>query len=902
MTILDVTDYGAVGDGSTNDRAAIQSAIDDATAGDTVYLPEPGDAYLIAHEDKSTDNGGILTLYGNSHPNDLTIAGDGSGSVIRLETGHENNYIMLRVRIQDGITGLEIRDLTFNGNYDDAYETNVGHALGFDETTTAAQDNVDILVEDVKAHDIWRSGFNVSSGGITLNRVTADTCGRHGIAINTTRDGHIHTPMPTVTDSYAVNCGFGTGVTYGINADSRDMVVQDCVIDSCAQGTKVTKDANSCTYRRVRIRNSDRDAAFQRPGSSGSVAVTWDDVVFEDNDGLAMRCVADDDHVIADGGAVVSTNNGAEKMRDVLFTDSASLDTGSGNLYISDSSASVALDWSSVDTGTLDYYGHDSNSGSDIENNGGLTVGTQEGNRTTDLSSVPTAADVGAWSGDSTDDGSTDDGSTDDSFANWTPRWAATTADWSVATGTEYQGDAAMAFEADGTDRTRYAISWDDVGTPGDVEVADRFRVPSFAAESNFGFHARVHLRSGTTNGDENGYWLEVDAPNDSFRLGKYTGGGTTTLARFGAPEPAVFYHRRFRAEGDTVSAKVWPAGEAEPSAWDVQVTDTDHASGWVGAGSYDPELSETDVFSVGVDGASASLFDSDGAPSVAWLAPGAGTTVADGVAIDIDASDSEDADDSLTVEYRVDDGSWTTAAYDADTGSYTGNWDSTTVADGAHTLTARASDSAANVSTTSVDVTVDNRASVATVGAESVSDSAATLVGELTSMGSADSATGSFQYRERGADTWTAVGDQSLTATGRFDAEVTSLSADTGYEYRAVVETDERVVGGTAAFDTDTASGGTSLSIDAFDVTDNSNPAWSRYDVDWTVSDSDGDLNTVITELRNDGVTVASASTNVTGSTASHSHDLRVKGPVDEIMLLVNDSDNNVVSASTSV
>jgi hypothetical protein len=541
-----------------------------------------------------------------------------------------------------------------------------------------------------------------------------------------------------------------------------------------------------------------------------------------------------------------------------------------------------------------------------VDSSDNLSVGETSNGTATGLS-VPTKSDVGAFSSSSQDDDSTDTPTPtptpDDTFTSWTPRWASTTDDWSIVGDAEYEGDHALAFDAVGDGRGRYALSWDEAGTPADVEIFDEFRVPSFADDADNGYHARTYLRASTTNGNETGYWIEAETPRDRFRLAKYdSDGGLTTLARFGTPVENAFYSRRFRAEGETLRAKVWPAGEAEPDSWDVEVTDADHADGWVGVGSYDPELTETDVLSVGTGGASAEASPDDNTPTVGWVDPNDGATVTGDVAVRLDATDPEDANDSLTVEYRVGDGAWTTASYDSSAGSYVATWDSSSVPDGGYTLSARATDSVGNTGSAAVDVTVANDLAVETVDAGSATETAATLVGSLSSLGDSASATGAFEYRERGADTWTVAGEQTLEMTGQFDAGVTGLSAGTGYEFRAVATADDSDAGATLAFDTATADGITSLSIDRFDVTDDSNPAWSRFDVDWTVSDADGDLNTVVTELRYGGVTVAAESTNVTGSTASYSHELRVKGAVDEVWIGVNDSSNEILSESKSV
>jgi subtilisin family serine protease len=99
----------------------------------------------------------------------------------------------------------------------------------------------------------------------------------------------------------------------------------------------------------------------------------------------------------------------------------------------------------------------------------------------------------------------------------------------------------------------------------------------------------------------------------------------------------------------------------------------------------------------------------SDSAPSVSWANPADGDTVSDSVTVQISAADSEDSDDSLTVEYTVDGGSARTASYNSTSGYYEDTWDSTTVSDGDHTLTASATDSAGNTTTSSITVTTDN-------------------------------------------------------------------------------------------------------------------------------------------------------------------------------------------------
>ena len=68
-------------------------------------------------------------------------------------------------------------------------------------------------------------------------------------------------------------------------------------------------------------------------------------------------------------------------------------------------------------------------------------------------------------------------------------------------------------------------------------------------------------------------------------------------------------------------------------------------------------------------------------------------TPLTGNVQIQISASDSEDADGTLAVEWNVDGGAWQAASWSAP--DYLANWDSSSVLDGAHVINARAIDSA---------------------------------------------------------------------------------------------------------------------------------------------------------------------------------------------------------------
>lgn len=87
--------------------------------------------------------------------------------------------------------------------------------------------------------------------------------------------------------------------------------------------------------------------------------------------------------------------------------------------------------------------------------------------------------------------------------------------------------------------------------------------------------------------------------------------------------------------------------------------------------------------------------------------------------------------------------------------------------------------------------------------------------------------------------------------------------------------------------------NGGGDLSIDKFELTNTSNPAWARVTVGWEVSGNN--LATVRSEMFLGGELIDSATSSVSGSRASGSHELRNRGGSGQtytIILTVTDAD----------
>lgn len=91
--------------------------------------------------------------------------------------------------------------------------------------------------------------------------------------------------------------------------------------------------------------------------------------------------------------------------------------------------------------------------------------------------------------------------------------------------------------------------------------------------------------------------------------------------------------------------------------------------------------------------------------PTVEILSPADGTTVSGIIPISASATDNVRV---KTVEYRIDTGTWIAMSYVGDS-TYEAEWDTTSVYDGVHTITVKATDTSNNVGQGSITVTTNN-------------------------------------------------------------------------------------------------------------------------------------------------------------------------------------------------
>jgi len=273
-TVFNVKSYGAVGDGSTDDRAAIQSAISacNTAGGGVVYFPQSTTSYVV------NSASGILF----SNASDCTFRGAGPyASVIdvsALVTGLQSSGSSTNIAFEDmGFIGASTTTISINGYYNTGFRfenvrfrltgaKNLGIAAQglsglrirnalFEGDGEGAQSGRAILLQrgmqDVEIRD---SRFEYLYDGITIDTGTAGEEPSEGIRI---RNNHFNMGWWTIkalhtnsggTVTYTATVLTDTAAAFGTlaaNTDIRVMATRQTGTFTAAAGSMHTKVVDS---------------------------------------------------------------------------------------------------------------------------------------------------------------------------------------------------------------------------------------------------------------------------------------------------------------------------------------------------------------------------------------------------------------------------------------------------------------------------------------------------------------------------------------------------------------------------------------------------------------------------------------------------------------------------------
>jgi len=607
MATLNVQDYGAVGDGNTDDTAAINDAIGAAGAGDTVVIPATADHYLV-----SASNRAAVDFTGVA--DDVTITGEGPGSILKMDdvTDGKNQWVLGAEANSGTLSGITIRKLTLDGSREvNGSKSTAGFNLypgGGGHT---------IRIEDVISENCAGTGFsNRGASELTLRRVTSRDNGQHGFDFTGDEQGQ-------ATDARSLKAVNNDGT--GLDFHNGDHVAEDVYCDSNRSGTKMGAtggSADSVVLRNANLRNARENSGFRETMPDGAgTDVTLDSVQVIDADLHGFRLSNSANYtiteILTDG-----TGYGPQNRAPIYITDSASIDADVVRSQNARYGPGIRND--SPEPSSISEYYHYNNPGGAVD--GDVDIGTRYNEESAELD-VPGANDVGAFTTTTIDPVDDETESTTEEPAtyrtnfsayemgavpnDWTPEHASGSDGWATVAQSSPAGSAVLRFDSDTS--ARHALSYDAAGTASDVEVLGLFRVSELSQSPTAG--GRLFLRGSGSSGSESGYLINVR--DSRFGIWRYDGGSSARLVEWGQPTDGQWYFARFRAVGDRLRARVWPADTDEPADWDADVSDGALTSGWVGVGSYSEFADDWGYLSVGIGGESAPMPDlSTAAPS----------------------------------------------------------------------------------------------------------------------------------------------------------------------------------------------------------------------------------------------------------------------------------------------
>lgn len=239
-----VRDFGAVGDGITDDADAIQKAIDNCPNGELYF---PTGTYVISH---------AIRIRPNIH-----IAGDSSNSIIIAKEGTKRGATMLRI---DKASNVQLENICISGNSSVNYE-NMDDLGGISQLDLSNSDNISIkncyfidniyaAIRDVNTHNVVVENckfLNVDCGFITLGNYNV-----HDIIVrDSVFDGHNKSEPVSlmangshdnilIENNQMLNKTSGCGVYVFGQQPCHNIKIINNVIDSCSTGIKVLNTTN----------------------------------------------------------------------------------------------------------------------------------------------------------------------------------------------------------------------------------------------------------------------------------------------------------------------------------------------------------------------------------------------------------------------------------------------------------------------------------------------------------------------------------------------------------------------------------------------------------------------------------------------------------------------------------
>jgi len=299
---VDVThpDFGAVGDGETDDHQAIMDAIDYAVDNDINVVYFPSRVFGIEQE-----------IYLNAEYNGLSLISD--GGVLKVLDEDMYNTIQIVADEEGDVEDITIKGLEFDGNRDGL--DNVGNCRGIFAWGDPINRPRRIYLENLRIHNYSGSGINLQSDDSIINNCMSYNNWGHGIG---TRYGENVIITNVITHN---NGGEGHG-RYGIDIsdDTENAVLSNFVTHNNENGMKMAGQADILTVTNGYFINND-NVGFRAMSPIKRLII--DNCESRGNGGSGFQ-FRNDEGGEARVGTISSISDGHDHERDGVYIDDPS--------------------------------------------------------------------------------------------------------------------------------------------------------------------------------------------------------------------------------------------------------------------------------------------------------------------------------------------------------------------------------------------------------------------------------------------------------------------------------------------------------------------------------------------------------------------------------------------------
>jgi hypothetical protein len=248
MPWIDVRDYGAVGDGTTNDSAAFQAAMNAAAAaGRRLYIPFTAASYIVG--DMNIPRGSYIFGDGPNHGSDWT--GAATGNFTRLRPAAGATYIFRTDNATAPNEGFKISHLDIQGGNGTSTLTTYGIHATFTGPVTYAGEVLEL--EHVRLR-----GFQYGIKGEGMVHISVKTCSLTQCTFGAHFSGATHTFEVSGTNLGGRPVDGSNGVGIFVDGSSTIGTIRDCEIGNCSHGLEL---GGTITVQGCNFESMDRNYA-----------------------------------------------------------------------------------------------------------------------------------------------------------------------------------------------------------------------------------------------------------------------------------------------------------------------------------------------------------------------------------------------------------------------------------------------------------------------------------------------------------------------------------------------------------------------------------------------------------------------------------------------------------------